>query len=71
MEIAGGTANSVVDAVYTTKGVQITEVFGFRGTGPTLLIVGVLRPRFDLPTTLVFQFFMHWGPWHIFLLGLW
>ena len=28
MEIAGGTTNSVVDAVDTTEGVQITEVVG-------------------------------------------
>ena len=55
MEIAGGTADSVVDAEDTTEGVQITEVVGFRGTGPTsLLIVGALRPRFASPTTLVF-----------------
>ena len=29
VEIAGGTADSVVDAVETTEGVQITEVVGF------------------------------------------
>ena len=29
VEIAGGTSNSVVDAVDITEGVQITEVVGF------------------------------------------
>ena len=52
MEIAGGTADSVVAAEDTTEGVQIIE-----GTKPTsLLIIGALPPRFASATTLVFQF---------------
>ena len=34
VEIAGGTADSVVDAEDTTKGVQITEVVGFGEPDP-------------------------------------
>ena len=34
VEIAGGTADSVVDAVETTEGVQITEVVGFGEPDP-------------------------------------
>ena len=48
MEIAGGTADSVVDAEDTTEGVLITEVVGS----------GALRPRFASPTTLVFKIFL-------------
>ena len=47
------------------------RVSGFWGTEPiSLLIVPALRPRFALPTTLVFHFFMHWGKLHVFLLGV-
>ena len=81
VEIAGGTVeiagDSAVVAEDTTEGVQITEKSGFRGTGPTsLLIVGALHPRFASPTTLVFQFFYAlgtiaclfcwgWGNWKV------
>ena len=34
VEIAGGTAESVVDAEETTEGVQITEVVGFGEPDP-------------------------------------
>ena len=34
MEIAGGTADSVVDAEDTTEGVHITEVVGFGEPDP-------------------------------------
>ena len=54
VEIAGGTVDSAVHAEDTTESVHITSS-GFRGTGPTsLLIIGALRPRFVSPTTLVF-----------------
>ena len=60
VEIAGGTADTAVDGGDTIEGVQIYKSSGFRGTGPTnLLIIGALRPRFASSTTLVFQFFMH------------
>ena len=59
VEIAGGTADTAVDGGDTTEGVQIYKSSGFRGTGPTnLLIVGALRPRFASLTTLVVKFFL-------------
>ena len=45
LEIVGGTSDSGVNDKETTEGVKNYRGSGFRGTGPTnLLIVGALRP---------------------------
>ena len=69
VEIVGSIADNVIDAVDTTEGVQITIVVGSREPDPpacgssALCTPGLLH----LPL-LYFNFFMHWGQLHVFLL---
>ncbi|TMX04468.1 hypothetical protein EJD97_008775 [Solanum chilense] len=74
VEIAGGTADSVVDVEDTTEAVQYTEVVGSRELNHQL--ADRRRPRFASPSTLVFQFLYAlgiiaclfcwgWGKWKV------
>ena len=57
VEIAGGTTDGAVVAEDTTDGCPYCRGRGFRGIGPTILLIdGALRHKFASPTTLVFIF---------------